>query len=218
MQRLVCIIASMPSIDGRAKAFEMDVAAVFGHAVSRRRKVLKLTASELSRRTAELGYPISRGAIAKIESNSRSGKVDVAELLVLSAALDTPPVLLLFPEFPTGCWMAVLPGVTAQGREAVRWLSGRTSFPREVGADLSSAVPPNNGVKLIAAAWAIEEAIAARIPLVNQLAKAKDPDDVDLARRTLQIHDEQIARLQKEVADANSAVWDRADYSEPASG
>lgn len=204
----------MPSIDPRAKGFETELAAMFAQAVSARRRALNLTASEVARRTAELGYPISRGAIAKIESNSRSGKVDVAELLVLSAALDIPPVLLLFPEFPTGRYMAVLPGAAAQGRGAVRWLSGRTSFPQEVAPDseLPTAFPPNDGVKLVVAAEAVEDAIAARIPLVNQLANAKDSDAIDLARRTLQIHDEQIVRLQKAVGEAYSAVWGH-DYS-----
>ncbi|MGV0043017.1 hypothetical protein ACRU13_02275 [Mycobacterium colombiense] len=103
----------------------------------------------------------------------------------------------LFVEFPTGRYMAVLPGAAAQGRGAVRWLSGRTSFPQEVAPDseLPTAFPPNDGVKLVVAAEALEDAIAARIPLVNQLANAKDSDAIDLARRTLQIHDEQIVRL-----------------------
>jgi transcriptional regulator with XRE-family HTH domain len=214
----------MPSIDPRAKGFEMEVAAVFGLAVNARRRALKLTASEVARRTDALGYPISRGAIAKIETNSRSGKVDVCELLVLSAALDIPPVLLLFPEFPAGRRMAVLPDVAARGGEAVRWVSGRTSFPQEieafpleVDAVLSTALPPNDGVKLIAAASDVEEAIATRIPLLNRLEKAKDPDDLELAQRTLQIHDEDIARLLKDVADADSALWGRADHSESGS-
>jgi hypothetical protein len=57
----------MPSIDERAKAFELELSRRFGLAVETRRKALNLTASEVARRTAELGYPISRGAIAKIE-------------------------------------------------------------------------------------------------------------------------------------------------------
>ena len=59
-----------------------------------------------------LGYPISRGAIAKMESNVRSGKVDVAEVPVLSAALDIPPVLLLFSGFSMDGFRDALPGVS----------------------------------------------------------------------------------------------------------
>jgi hypothetical protein len=84
---------------------------------------------ELARRTAELGYPISRGATAKIESEVRSGKIDVAEVLVLAAALDIPPVLLLFPQFSTDGGAVVVPGVMASEDEAVRWMSGQVSFP-----------------------------------------------------------------------------------------
>ena len=54
---------------------------------------------ELAERTAELGYPITRVAISKIERNSREGKLDVAELLVLAEALGIAPVLLLAPGF-----------------------------------------------------------------------------------------------------------------------
>lgn len=212
-----CYDGLMPSIDPEAKAFELDMAAEFGRAVNRRRKALKLTAIEVARRTAELGFPISRGAIAKIETNSRSGKMDVIELLVLAAALEIPPVLLLFPEFPEGRQMAVIPYVVTRGHEAVRWMSGRISFPREVSEFSSPPLPPNDGVKLVTAAEAVENAIESRIPLVNQLEKAKDSRDAELARRTLQIHDERIARLQNEVDNAYSDLWGDEDYSEYAS-
>jgi transcriptional regulator with XRE-family HTH domain len=197
----------MPSIDEGAKAYEMGLAARFGVAVSTRRKALKLTASELARRTAELGYPISRGAIAKIESNSRSGKIDVAELLVLSAALDIPPVLLLVLIFPTGTLVEVLPGVEVRGDEAVRWLSGRTSFPRKVDADGSKPAPPNDGVKLIAAAASVDKALEERIPLVNQLQKAEEPREVEVAQRMLQINDEQVEGMLQELSEAQRALW-----------
>ena len=108
----------------------MNLADRFGSAVSARRKALKLTASEVARRTAELGYPISRGAIAQIESNSRSGKVDVVELLVLSAASVLLPASLLFSGFPWASVEEVLPGVEVQVGDAVRWVSGYISRSR----------------------------------------------------------------------------------------
>jgi transcriptional regulator with XRE-family HTH domain len=199
----------MPSIDEGAKTYENGLAARFGFAVKTRRAALKWSASELARRTAELGYPISRGAIAKIESNSRSGKVDVAELLVLSAALDIPPVVLLFLIVPIGGPTEVLPGVGVMAEDAVRWASGRISFPRQVllADSEDKPEPPNDGVKLITAAMTLEKALEARIPLVNQLEKAEDPREVEVAQRTLQTNDEQIEGFLQDMRDAQLALW-----------
>jgi transcriptional regulator with XRE-family HTH domain len=199
----------MPKVDERAKAFEMGLADRFGFAVRTRRSALKLSASELAKRTAELGYPITRGAIAKIESNSRSGKVDVAELLVLSAALDIPPVVLLFLIVPIGGPTEVLPGVGVMAEEAVRWVSGQVSFPRQIllAESEDKAKPPNDGVKLIAAATSLDDALEARIPLVNQREKAQDTREVEVAQRMLQLNDEQIEGLPKEMRDAQLALW-----------
>lgn len=83
-----------------------------------------MTAAELARRTADFGYPITRGAIAKIESNARSGKLDLAEWLILSMALDIPPVLLLFPTYPMGD-TEVAPGKEMEAAVAAYWLAGR---------------------------------------------------------------------------------------------
>src|ERR1700693_502103 len=197
----------MPVINEGAKAYEMATAARFGHAVKTRRKALRLSASELSRRTAELGYPISRGAIAKIESNLRSGKIDVAELLVLSAALNIPPVLLLMPDFRRGS-VEVLPGVDVSADEAVRWMSGQISSPRRSNVDLDSKpVPPNDGVRLIAATASHEKALEERIPLLNQLRKAHEPAEVEMARRMLQINDEQMMGPFQELVDSGMALW-----------
>jgi transcriptional regulator with XRE-family HTH domain len=208
----------MPSVDERAKAFEMGFAARFGQAVKTRRKSLKLSASEVARRTAELGYPITRGAIAKIESNSRSGKVDVAELLVLSAALDIPPVFLLFFLFPGGSLVEVLPGYEALPEDAARWVSGRITFPRKVGEEgfEDQAKPPNDGVKLIAAVSAIEGALDERMRLQKQLEKPPDqPEEAEITQRMLQITEEKVVGLLQQQGAAQRALWGLPDHSEP---
>ena len=129
----------------RAKEFELTRAGWFGNAVSWRRRALNLTASELSRRTVDLGYPISRGAIAKIESNLRSGKIDVAEVLVLAAALDIPPVFaavsaVLHRRLSGQCF----PASSRQKTSAVRWMSGQVPFLRSAtcpGCTWNTATP-----------------------------------------------------------------------------
>jgi transcriptional regulator with XRE-family HTH domain len=203
----------MPNIDEGAKEFELARAGWFGNAVSWRRKALNLTASELSRRTVDLGYPISRGAVAKIESNLRSGKVDVAEVLVLSAALDIPPALLLFPQFSTDGSGPVLPGVYAKEDDAVRWLSGQVPLPEEtdmpsvrlehIGTNLR-----NEGVHLVVATNLLHQALETRISLVHHLhtLQAEDGDVTD-AQRMLDMNDELIQNLRQQIRGARETLW-----------
>ncbi|TGD89221.1 XRE family transcriptional regulator [Mycolicibacterium sp. CH28] len=203
----------MPNIDEGAKEFELARAGWFGRAVSWRRKALNLTASELSRRTDELGYPISRGAIAKIESNLRSGKIDVAEVLVLSAALDIPPVLLLFPQFSTDGSGAVLPGVLAKEDEAVLWMSGQVPLPQgdnmpALSLEREDRIVRNDGVQLVVAMRTLEEALETRISLVHHLQTLKaDGADVADANRMLEINNELIRNLRQQIREARESLW-----------
>ena len=209
MHLLPCYDVVMPNINVNAKAFEKTLAGWFGNVVSRRRHALKMTASELSRRTAELGYPISRGAIAKIESSLRSGKVDVAEVLVLAAALDMPPVLLLFPQLGTDGGAVVIPGVYTRTGDAVRWVAGQLAFPQECDRSTMHLVgqpnPTNDGVRLIEAEALLEQALETRISLVRLSAPSSvkrsrsrhRPADVGKERRAdrgLAHHDSGCAR------------------------
>lgn len=208
----VCHNDPMPYIDQDAKDFELTRAGWFGNAVSWRRKALNLSASELSRRTAELGYPVSRAAIAKIESNLRSGKIDVAEVLVLAAALSVPPVLLLFPQVATDGGSPVLPGRFARDDDAVRWMSGQMSIPQYYelsSTDLEGEPhPPTDGVNLITATSLLEQAIDTRISLVHHLEKVQgDAPEAATAQRMLEKNSEYIEALRNRVRDAREALW-----------
>lgn len=202
----------MTNIDLGPKEFETTRAEWFAWAISTRRKALKLTASELARRTDELGYPISRSTIAKIESNLRSGKIDVAEVLVLAAALDIPPVLLLFPQVGTDGGGVILPKFMTKEDEAVRWMSGEVSFPQKY--DLSSLrlegqpQPPNDGVKLVAAVSLLDQLLETRISLVDHLYKVQEhAAEVRTAQRMLEKNNEQIEAARKQRLDAQKALW-----------
>ncbi len=61
-----------------------------------------MSVSEVAERTRELGYPIHRVTLGKLESNNREGKFDVVELIVLAVALDIEPLHLLFPDLLHG--------------------------------------------------------------------------------------------------------------------
>lgn len=87
--------------DQAAKEWASQLAKQFGQAVKFWREKMELTAVELSNRTREIGYPITRATIAKIESNSRNSKVDVAEVLTLATALHVAPIDLIFPGLPS---------------------------------------------------------------------------------------------------------------------
>jgi len=82
----------------------------------------RLTGQQLANDTERLGYPITRSQVANYESG-RKQSLDVAELLVLAAALGVPPIALLFPRLPDGD-VEVLPGQVMSSAEAMRWFTG----------------------------------------------------------------------------------------------
>jgi transcriptional regulator with XRE-family HTH domain len=128
-----------------AKACEQDVAARVGRGVRLRRAALGLSAVQLAQKASDFGYPISRVAVSKIESGTRAGKLDVAELLVLAAALVIPPVLLLYPGYPDEV-VTNLPDRPADSRAAALWCSG---LARAAAVGLSDDYNPNPGEDLL---------------------------------------------------------------------
>lgn len=113
---------ALPNVDLVAKEWERELSRRVGAAVQARRKVLELTAQQLAERTRKLSYPVSRVAISKIEGNLRAGKLDVAELLVLAAALELPPAALLFPDILEE--VNALPGKPTPALASFGWFVG----------------------------------------------------------------------------------------------
>lgn len=105
----------------------------------------RMSAQALADRCAELGLPIGRVAITKLENGIRE-KVSIAELLVLAAALEVPPVLLIFPVGREKA-VEVLPARPLDPWHATLWLSGDARLsedpagPDVVTASNISAVP-----------------------------------------------------------------------------
>jgi transcriptional regulator with XRE-family HTH domain len=202
----------MPNIDPAAKAWELDLAARVGKAVQKRRNALKLTAQQLAQRTAELGYPVTRVAISKIESNKRAGKLDVAELLVLAAALDIPPVLLLFPDFPDGS-VENLPGRDTESRKAVLWFSGQA--PSEwVG--LRGDYVWNPGEELVETddlATATDTKLRQLQLELGRMLTARDspPEVTEQVRRDIQHHEKLLATLRASAKRDKDELWGAAE-------
>lgn len=81
-----------------------------------------ITAQALADRCAELGHPLDRSVIAKLEKGLRQ-TVTVADLLVLAAALEVPPIALVFApaqEEET----EMLPGHTVATWQGIEWFTG----------------------------------------------------------------------------------------------
>jgi len=82
----------------------------------------RMSAQQLSDRTAELGMPIPRSVLANLESGRRE-TVSVAEVLVLAAALNIAPIELICPVgFDKQTEM--LPGRMMDPLGAMRWFTG----------------------------------------------------------------------------------------------
>ncbi|MFB6567362.1 helix-turn-helix domain-containing protein [Streptomyces noursei] len=89
----------------------------------------RMSAQALADRCAELGHPLDRSVIAKLERGIRQS-VSVADLLVLAKALDLPPLALVFP---VGYEeeVEVLPGRSEHPVTGLRWASGEGVLPEE---------------------------------------------------------------------------------------
>jgi transcriptional regulator with XRE-family HTH domain len=91
-----------------------------------------MTAQALADRCGELGLPLDRAVIAKLEKGHRQS-ITVAELLVLAKALGVPPIELVFP-VGYAERTEVLPGQVIDTWQAVAW------FTAELGEKPTTAV------------------------------------------------------------------------------
>jgi transcriptional regulator with XRE-family HTH domain len=90
--------------------------------VRRYRKQRNMSAQMLSDRCAELGFAIPRPVLSNLE-NGRREAVSLAELLILAAALEVPPLLLIAP---VGLRedLEILPTANIPTWDAAKWVTG----------------------------------------------------------------------------------------------
>lgn len=89
----------------------------------------KRTAQWLAGRTEELGYPLTRAVISDIEVGRRR-YVTTSELIVMSAALNTSPVNLVYPG-PYDAPVEVVPNSEDRPEfAAAQWFSGIDTYIR----------------------------------------------------------------------------------------
>lgn len=107
------------------------------------RKAQKITVEQLSERTRDLGFEIPRSTITNIES-MRKAHVAVHEVVILAAALNVPPVTLLF-DYADGSAVEVLPDVERTGIEAVEWFAGNWPMLPLEGLRTLPSISPYEG-------------------------------------------------------------------------
>jgi transcriptional regulator with XRE-family HTH domain len=109
--------------------------------VRRHRQAKGWSAQQLSERCAEVGMPIQRSVLANMESGRRT-TVTIAEILVLAAALEIPPVSLIYPVGYEVTFEG-LPGAVRDTYEWAFWMTGEdplTPSPDSKLAEVAEAV------------------------------------------------------------------------------
>jgi transcriptional regulator with XRE-family HTH domain len=193
----------MPSIDPDGKAWQLELSARVGKAVKMRRNALKLTAQQLAQRTAEIGYPVTRVTISKIESNVRAGKLDVAEWLVLAQALEIPPALLLFPDYPDGPVQG-LPDKDGRSAAGVWWVSGTHALTGNAGVELVTLVEQRAELT-----WELNHLDRERL---TQMVASGDPkqvrDEAEKAlNRQIRNRERELERVDLHIRRAKDELW-----------
>lgn len=87
----------------------------------------------LEKRTSELGHKVARSGISQLENGNRKS-ISIAELLVLSAALEVPLTFLIWPLYPGGM-SEILPGHYVSASEAHDVTVGRRIFDEYTDED-----------------------------------------------------------------------------------
>jgi transcriptional regulator with XRE-family HTH domain len=127
----------------------------------------KRPAQWLADETAKLGHPVSRSQIANLESGRKRG-VDLAELMIIAAALGVSPVVLLFPDLPDGD-VEMLPDEHTSSIDALQRFTGER------------IEDPSSNLEWLAylsrARRAIGEAHASTLRAIAQLAATGMNDD-----------------------------------------
>ncbi|MFJ7413081.1 helix-turn-helix domain-containing protein [Streptomyces sp. NPDC098077] len=159
-----------------------------------------ITAQALADRCTELGLPIDRTVVAKLEKGVRQ-TITVGELMVFARALNVPPVALLFDlrEATT----EVLPGVEANTWDALKWLTGEvTGLPGAEGtADGEYGVELLRHLDRLIAGWREQKRTTMALvrDRVSQPAAGGDSAFFDQLMRTVADQEAAIADLRREI-------------------
>ncbi len=104
-----------------------------GQRVARCRIKAEMTVQALADRCKDLGLPLDRTVITKLEKGRRQS-VTVPELLVLARALRVSPLALIFPVGQADT-IEVLPSTPMAPFQAAQWFSGERPWPGTDGTE-----------------------------------------------------------------------------------
>lgn len=162
-----------------------------GKAVAKSRKDAGMTAQQLAERCKELGAPIHRTTITKIEGGR--SRFDVGELLILAAALDVPPLVLLYPDLPAG-QVEISPGRPSTSWDAYLWATG-------MAPSFLNPIAPSRGARLLNAVMDRQKLSAERGRLQVRLS-LRDPED-DSFRGSME---QRVSSIAKELDRLDSEI------------
>jgi transcriptional regulator with XRE-family HTH domain len=159
----------------------------------------------LADETKRLGYPISRAAIANYESGRKKG-LDVAEILVLAAALRVPPLSILFPELPDGT-IELLPGLQTTSWDAAAWFSGEANSPDPK----NDPWPTSSEYELVRAVRERRSQLLATaqfFELINRFARTAEREKrpVDPWEPEMRAYTEQLQSLEQEITRLDRVI------------
>lgn len=162
-----------------------------------------MTAQRLAERCKELGVPIHRTTITKIE-NGRP-RFDLGELLVLAAALEVPPALLVFPGYPDQEVEQLIPGLNASSDSAVDWLAGQSLLPAEIGDDGTIYVRQSNPGVEIAILVRHRSELENKFPLL--WVDPERPDLDDGTRQAIRRYRTEWIKLKQKIDEYRVQLW-----------
>lgn len=119
---LACYCSFVEQDVGQDADWTVRMTAQIGARVAQARLRQEMTVQALADRCAELGLPIGRVTLTKLERGIRQA-VSPSEVMVLAAALGVPPIELVLP-IGIGEQMEILPGQMLDSLDAVRWFCG----------------------------------------------------------------------------------------------
>lgn len=96
--------------------------------VKRLREEQRMPATELAKKVSELGTPMTRMGIQRLERHER--RVELDEIGALAEALGVPPVALFLP-LSQAAGVQVSPGRVVDMWSALKWFSGRQRLDNE---------------------------------------------------------------------------------------
>ena len=135
----------------------------------------QMTVQALADRCAELGLPLGRLTITKLERGNRQA-VTPAEVMVLAVALEVPPVELIFPVGQSED-VEILPGRKVPPLDGLRWFSGELAL--DVTEAALTARAPRVGEESAGLLLEEHEAVTGRLAQME----ADAAQAADIARR-----------------------------------